>query len=190
MVLGVRSGVKTRDNALWQQRPPALLQDLAGVHVEEYFALREPIALVPAEAAPAWLRGTASIWAEWLVPGANTIVLARYAPYNGWLDAQAAITLKRHPNGGAVWTLGAWLDEPLHDALIGWIAEQAGVQPVLPVPLETAHVMRRGSAYIVIAGEKPARFELPWRAREHLSGTTLQTVALPPWGVAGLTPEP
>lgn len=134
-MLGVRTGVKTRDNALWQQRPPALLHDLAGVHVEEYFALREPVQIAPEKDAPPWLRGPASIWAEWLVPHPGTKVMARYEPSNGWLDAQAAITVKQHPSGGAVWVLGAWLDDPLQDTLLGWIAEQAGVQPHCPCRL-------------------------------------------------------
>lgn len=189
LVLGVRTGVKTRDNALWQQRPPALLHDLAGVHVEEYFALREPVQIAPEKDAPPWLRGPASIWAEWLVPHPGTKVMARYEPSNGWLDAQAAITVKQHPSGGAVWVLGAWLDDPLQDTLLGWIAEQAGVQPPLPVPLATAHVVRRGKAYIVIAGAAPATFELPWLAREHLSNRVVRSIALPPWGVAVLTQE-
>ncbi len=47
LVLGVRSGFKNNDNSLWQQRQPALLQLLAGVHVDEYYALREPIPVSP-----------------------------------------------------------------------------------------------------------------------------------------------
>ncbi|MCS6774741.1 MAG: beta-galactosidase [Anaerolineae bacterium] len=192
LVLGVRSGMKTRDNALWTQRQPALLQDLAGVHVEEYFALDKPIPVHLAEIVSGSLlhgMGTATIWAEWLIPAQGTQVLAHYGASNGWLDNQAALTLRVHPSGGWVLTLGGWFDPTLQSALIGWAAERANVSPVMPIPLSVAHVMQRGDAYIVIAGRSGARISLPWRAYDHLSRAHVASLELPAWGVAVLTPR-
>lgn len=191
LVLGVRSGMKTPDNALWTQRQPALLQDLAGTYVEEYFALDQPVPVKLAEEICSDITisaGKATIWAEWLVPAPETQILARYSESNGWLDGQAAATLRMHQSGGWVLTLGGWFDSTLQSALIGWAAARAGVSSVLPFSLETAHVTRRGETYIVIAGREGAHAALPWQAYDHLSGARLTTLELPAWGVAVLTP--
>ncbi len=195
LVLGVRSGMKTPDNALRPQRQPALLQAIAGAHVEEYYALREPVdiksmirsnetgkrpKLLPA--------GTAHTWAEWLVPRRDTAVLARYGASNGWLDGQAAITMHTHsPSGGTAYMVGAWLDDALQDSLIGWIVAQAGVEPVLPGLPASVHVMRRGQAYILINNAEPKSVTLPWRAKDHLSGKTARRFMLEPWDVVVAT---
>lgn len=198
LVLGVRSGMKTPDNALHTVRQPALLQRIAGVHVEEYYALREPIAIKSlirinekGKRPRLLLEGAAHTWAEWLVPdqGQRVLqVLARYGAYNGWLDGQAAITRCTHaPSGGTVYTVGAWLDDALQDALIGWVVAQAGVEPVLPNLPAGVHAMKRGNAYILINDAEAKSVTLPWRANDHLSGKTAKRFTLPPWGVAVVT---
>ena len=197
LVLGVRSGMKTPDNALWPQRQPALLQAIAGAHVEEYYALREPVPIHVAtsrshkprgaQPAPILPDGRARIWAEWLVPHDDARVLATYGRANGYLDGQAAITLKQHASGGRAYYLGAWLDDALQDALIGWVTAQAGVEPVLPNLPAGVHAMKRGDAYILINGAEAKSVTLPWRANDHLSGKTAKRFALAPWGVAVVT---
>ncbi|BCX04877.1 MAG: beta-galactosidase [Candidatus Roseilinea sp.] len=194
LVLGVRSGMKDGDNALLPQRQPALLQDIAGAHVQEYYALREPIPVNAARleqkkrgAAPAWPDGSARIWAEWLVPHHGAQVLMTYGLANGYLDGQAAVTMKPHASGGCVYYLGAWLDDPLQDAVMGWIAARAGVAPVLPGLPAGVHAMRRGEAYVLINDAEAKSVTLPWRAKDHLSGKTAKRFALRPWDVVVAT---
>jgi beta-galactosidase len=198
LVLGPRSGFKNGDNAVWPQRQPALLQDLAGAHVEEYFALREPI---PIKALSPWgrglgegekltsknLTGTARIWAEWLSPHEGTQVLATYGASNGWLDGQPAITMKQHASGGRVYLVGAWLDDALLTALMRFVTAQAGIAPALPGLPAGVHAMKRGEAYVLVNGATPSVVALPWRATDHLSGKTSKTLRLGSWGVAVLT---
>jgi beta-galactosidase len=198
LVLGVRSGVKDDDNALQTTRPLSLLSEIAGVHVDEYYALREPI---PIEALSPWGRGLgegkrrssakligqAKIWAEWLAPHESTQVLARYGECNGWLDGQAAITMHEHKSGGRVYYAGAWLDEALQDSLMKWIIGQVGIEPVLPNIPAGVHVMKRGEAYIVVNNHETKSVTLPWRAKERLSGKTAKSLRLAPWDVAVVT---
>lgn len=199
LVLGVRTGVKTPDNAMWSERQPALLQAIAGAHVEEHYALRAPVVIVsspfpkrranrPTPPPPPRLKGAGEIWAEWLVPHNDTTVLARYGASNGWLDGQAAITLHTHaPSGGCVYYVGAWLDDALQDALIEWIAARAGVESVLPGLPAGVHGMKRGDAYILINDSEAKSVTLPWRAKDQLSGKTAKTLKLGPWDVAVVT---
>lgn len=192
LVLGVRSGMKNNDNALWQQRQPALLQALAGAHVDEYYSLHQPIPISLAQAGEGRQKkrasaGTASIWAEWLIPHEGTQVLATYGACNGYLDGQAAVTLKQHEGGGRVYTLGAWLDGDTQDALIERIVADAGAEPVLPRLPAGVHVMRRGDAYIVINNAEPKTVTLPWKAKNALTSKAGKTLSLGKWGVAVLT---
>ncbi|MCS6847462.1 MAG: beta-galactosidase [Anaerolineae bacterium] len=190
LVLGVRSGMKDGNNALLRQRQPALLQDIAGAHVEEYYALREPVPIHAVTsgrrkrgATPALPDGSAHIWAEWLVPHPGAQVLMTYGAANGYLNGQAAVTMKPHASGGCVYYLGAWLDDALQDALMGWIVARAGVEPVLPGLPAGVHAMRRGEAYVLINDTEAKSVTLPWRAKDHLSGRTAKRFMLGPWDV-------
>lgn len=193
LVLGVRSGFKDQHNALWQQRQPALLQDLAGVHVDEYYALRDPIPVslsssgsgkgerARASKQPA---GAASVWAEWLIPHEGTHVLATFGESNGYLDGQAAVTMRQHENGGRVYAFGAWLDAATQNVLMARIVNDAGVTPELPGLPAGVHVMRRGEAYILINDAEPKTITLPWKATNVLSGKAGKTLKLGKWDVA------
>lgn len=95
--------------------------------------------------------------------------------------------MRTHLGGGTVYTLGAWLDDALQDALIGWIVAQAGVEPVLPNLPPGVHAMKRGNAYILVNNSEAKTVSLPWRARNHLSGKTAKRLEPAPWGVAVMT---
>lgn len=190
LVLGVRSGMKDGNNALLPCRQPALLEDIAGAHVQEYYALREPVRVHAARpdgkkrgAAPTLPDGNARIWAEWLVPHQDAQVLMTYGASNGYLDDQAAVTMKSHASGGCVYYLGAWLEDSLQDALMRWIVTRAGIAPVLPGLPAGVHAMRRGEAYVLINDAEAKSVTLPWRAKNHLSGKTAKRFRLGPWDV-------
>lgn len=191
LVLGVRSGFKNDDNALWPQRQPALLQEIAGVHVDEYYSLRDSIPVMLASSnstrkanAPT---GIASVWAEWLIPHEGTQVLATYGESNGYLDGQAAVTMRQHESGGRVYVMGAWLDAVTQNTLMERIIADAGVTPVLPNLPAGVHAMRRGDAYILINNAEPKTVTLPWKAKNALDGKAGKTLKLGWWDVAVVT---
>lgn len=192
LMLTVRSGMKDEFNALLPMRQPGPLAEIAGVEVEEYYALEEP---VPVHGT--WFDGTSRIWAERLSlrDESTTRVLARFGPSNGWLDGRPALTL--HPCGlGAVYTVGAWLDDDTQQVLIDNVLAEAGVQSPLPVPdgVEVAkRVDRRGNEVWIVINHKRREqtVALPWPSHDHIHGRELVgDLALPPYGVAVLTPHP
>ncbi len=184
-----RCGAASRTLTCAAEPPPptgALLQEAAGMHVEEYYALRDPVGVTLSFGGAAH-EGHARIWAEWLAPGEGTDVLGHYAPSNGWLDGQAAVTMHRYGRG-RVYYVGAWLDEDLQEALIGWISHEAGVEPALAgLPL-SVRATRRGNAYVLINGGREAvSVSLPWSGIDHLTGNESEEIALEAYGVAVVT---
>ncbi len=189
LVLTIRCGMKDEYNALLPSRQPGLLADLAGVEVEEYYALLDPVPV-----SGEWFAGTSRLWAERLEvqDEANTQVIARYGAFNGWLDGHPAVTAHSHGKG-QVYFVGAYLDEAAQQALVDHIVEMDSVRPVMETPTGV-EARKRVSAdgeeiFIVINHERAEQIvRLPWPAREHLSGQSLaDELALEPYGVAVLT---
>ncbi|NLT43717.1 MAG: beta-galactosidase [Anaerolineae bacterium] len=188
LVLSARSGFKDYNNALPPQRQPALLQDLAGVQVEEYYAVLDTVK-VDLSLGGATATGEAHTWAEWLVPGRATQVLARYGSGNGWLDGQPAVTM--HQAGrGRVYYVGAWLADDLQDRLLAWIIAQAGVEPVLDKLPVGVRASRRGDVHILLnGGREAATVTLPWPGKDALrpDRAASDQIDLGPYGVAVVT---
>lgn len=188
LVLTIRSGMKDDYNALLPLRQPGMLTEIAGVEVEEYYALRDP---VPVRGET--FSGESRIWAERLKVRneAETKVLARYGESNGWLDGQAAIT--SHFFGkGCVTYVGAYLDEATQQQLIDSIATSAGVQPVMECPAGVEARKRVDTdgreIFIVINHERTEKqLPLPWLAHEHIHGLDTRELQLAPYAIAVLT---
>ena len=188
LVLTIRSGMKDDYNALLPLRQPGILTEIAGVEVEEYYALRDP---VPVRGET--FSGESRIWAERLKVRneAETKVLARYGESNGWLDGQAAIT--SHFFGkGCVTYVGAYLDEATQQQLIDSIATSARVQPVMECPAGVEARKRLDTdgreIFIVINHEKiEKQLSLPWLAHEHIHGLDTRELRLAPYAIAVLT---
>ena len=111
-------------NALLPSRQPGPLAALAGVEVEEYYALTEPVPVYGK-----WLNGMSTVWAERLksLDPDKTIPISFYGKSNGWLDEQVAVAV--HPYGrGMVYTVGAYLDEAAQQAFIDHVLSVAGVR--------------------------------------------------------------
>jgi beta-galactosidase len=184
--------MKDDTNALLPRRQPGPLADLAGTEVEEYYALLDP---VPVQGN--WFTGTSRQWAERLrvIDQAETQVVARYGPSNGWLDGQVAVTL--HPYGsGFVYLVGAYLDDAAQQALLDHIATLAGIRPALGTPSGVeAHKRMNAQGreiWIVINHERMEKqVPLAWPAQEHLGGHAVNgNLSLGPYGVAVLTRSP
>jgi beta-galactosidase len=190
LVLTLRTGMKDGNNALLPARQPGPLADLAGVEVEDYYALLDP---VPVQGN--WFSGQARVWAERLKVRDEkyTSPIARYGVSNGWLDDQLAISV--HAVGrGLVYFVGAYLDEVAQQALIDRILETAVVRPVMKSPpgVEVRRRMRPEGdpVWIVINHERAAKcLLLPWPAQDHLKGQRVSgELMLLPYGVSVLTP--
>jgi len=189
LVLTIRCGIKDAYNALLPSRQPGPLADLAGVEVEEYYALLEPVPVIGDG-----FTGTSQLWAERLQvrDKANTHEIARYGDSNGWLDGQLAITAHSYGKG-RVYFVGAYLDEEAQQALIDHIVKMAVVRPVMETPPGVEACVRVSAKgvkiFIVINHEREEkRVKLPWTAREHLSGQpAVDELKLAPYGVAILT---
>jgi beta-galactosidase len=188
LVVTLRTGVKDDYNALLPARPPGPLAELAGVEVEEYYALLE---LVPVHGN--WFKGEARIWAERLKlrGSTDTQVIARYGTANGWLDGHVAITVKAGGRG-LVYYVGAYLDADAQQALVDRVLASAGVRG-LATPLGVEWRARLGpnkdEVYFVINHTRSEQtVTLPWPAHDHLTGQPAAVaLRLDPYGVALLT---
>jgi len=190
LVLTIRSGVKDQYNSLLSARPPGPLADLAGIEVEDFYVLQDP---VPVKGEG--LDGTSSLWAERLriLDQEKTIPVARFGQSNGWLDDRPAITT--HPFGkGMVYYVGAYLDEPSQETLMDQILQFAGMD-YIDTPAEVEILPRIGKAgqeiYILINhGRTGQTLDLPWSAYELLSKAKAgKTVRLAPYEIMLLRRE-
>jgi beta-galactosidase len=173
LVLTIRSAMKDADNAFVPARQPGPLADIAGVEVEEYYALLEP---VPVKGNG--LEGTTRIWAERLLvrdEGAGqATVLARFGSAAHWLAGHPAVTV--HSFGeGLVYYVGAYLDEAAQQALTDRIVAAAGVAPVLDASSPGIEARMRcgtnGEEILIVTnhGTEPRHVILPWVGFDHLA---------------------
>lgn len=190
LVLTARCGMKDRYNALHPTRQPGLLAKLAGVEVEEYYALDQP---VPVKGA--WFEGHGQIWAERLklVGNPTTSTLAKYGSCNGWLDDRIAITASAYSRG-MVYYVGTCLDDVAQQKLFERILASSLLLPVnTPPGVELRKLSNSdGEEILIVINHTKQRqcVTLPWPAYEHLSGVTVsQEIIQPPYGVAVLTKE-
>jgi beta-galactosidase len=188
LVLTLRSGMKDPYNALLPMRQPGLLRELAGVEVEDFFALDEP---VPVKGS--WINGQSRLWAERIKQIGRTrpSILASFGKCNGWLDDQYAITAS--PYGmGMVYYVGAYLDDDSQTALIGTMLAAALIKPLVTPPGVEHHTRTTpegAEIHFVINHERVEKaLPIPWPAWDHLTGQRVEKVIkLPPYGVVVIT---
>jgi beta-galactosidase len=188
LVLTIRTGMKDEFNALLPSRQPGALAKLAGVEVEDYYALDE---FVPVEGK--WLNGFSQQWAERLklLDQQNAIPISSYGKSNGWLDGQIAMAV--HPYGkGMVYTVGAYLDEAAQQTFVDHVLQTAGIQVIKSE--KDVEVLKRidpaGKVILMVINHAAAerKFVLPWPALEHLTGQIIQNdLNLLPYATAILT---
>jgi beta-galactosidase len=187
LVLTLRTGMKDSFNALLPARQPGLLAELAGVEVEEYYALDE---LVPVKGN--WLAGSSQVWAERLklLGSSSTQVIARYGKSNGWLDDQPAISVNSFGKG-LVYFNGAYLDSDSQKHFIDRVLKNANLRP-LPAPpgVEIASRIRPDGREITFAinhTQEPKILNNFLPALDLLTGKQVsETIELAPYGVAVL----
>lgn len=191
LVLTVRCGMKDEYNALLPQRQPGGLAEIAGVEVEEYFALQEPVPVIGN-----WFEGQSNLWAERLalvgVGKKSAHVIARYGKSNGWLDNQIAITVHSY-GGGLVYYVGAYLEEGAQQALLNRVLKTAAVTTIVTSPgieICTRQLPGGEKIYIVINHTSTeSTLHMPWPVYDHLTKVEFAVeFKLAPYGVAVLTP--
>lgn len=135
LLLTIRCGQKETHNALFPTRQPGPLRELAGVEVEEYFALDAAVPIYSEWSDS--LAGESTIWAEILKPIAEDVqILAKFGESNGWLDGRCACSCRNvGEKGGRVIVLGAWLSDTLQDSLTAWLLETTHIDvPFSDIP--------------------------------------------------------
>ncbi len=188
LVLTVRCGMKDEYNALLPQRQPGGLTEMAGVEVEEYYALLDPVPVIGN-----WFKGQSRLWAERLVQVGDqkASVIARYGPSRSWLSERIAITV--HPYGkGLVYYVGAYLDEDAQKSLLARALKTAAVTAMTTPPGIEICQRRRADGtrvYIVINHTPEKRvIRMPWPFFDHLSQAEFPAeVEMVPYGVAVMT---
>jgi beta-galactosidase len=191
VLLGARTGLKDRSNALLPSRQPGLLRELAGVEVLDFYALDED---VPVKGN--WFTGVSKWWAESLNirENSNTVIIAKYGPSNGWLDDQPAITV-RGIRTGLVYYVGCLLDETAQAAFMARFAQNSGVreQFLTPAGVQILHRISKDNTnyHILINHTRTAQdVNLPWPAFDHLDQRQHTTLlSMPPYGVSILTKQ-
>jgi beta-galactosidase len=188
LILTLRSGMKDDTSRLLPARQPGPLAEIAGIEVEDYYALQYDI---PVKGN--WFSGTARIWAERLKPLNNiTTPIARYGPSNGWLNDQYAITVNMHKQG-VIYYVGAYLDDKAQQAFMDRVAGQARINPVMSTPrgVEACkRVSAEGEDIVIVINHTTEERDvtLPWAAHEHVMGIALEgDVRMAPYGILVLT---
>jgi beta-galactosidase len=162
LLMGPRTGSKTRDFAIPPDLAPGPVQELLGLKVFQVASLR-PGSVVPMTGES--MDGSAVRWREWLET-----------------DLQASLHFgdgtKAMVGDGRRHYLGAWTDDTLLRAIVARLLEQAGV-PTHPLP-DAIRLQRRGNltfAFNFGAG--------PWQVpdAEHLH-FRIGCGAVPPRGVS------
>jgi beta-galactosidase len=189
LVLTIRCGMKDDYNALLPQRQPGGLGEIAGVEVEEYYALQEPVPVIGN-----WFEGRSNLWAERLIQVGEKKpnVIAKYGKSNGWLDDQIAITVRSHGKG-LVYYVGAYLEETAQQALLKRVLKTAAVATIATSPGIEICVRQRtnGEKIYIVINHTPQEniLRMPWPIYDHLSKVEFPAeLNLAPYGVAVLTP--
>ncbi len=122
LVLSFRTGIKDRDNVIhFGLTLPGLLREVAGIEVAEIESLQDPVPV-----AGALGQGSATVWRDLIDPlDAEVLLSYQDPPY----EQRACVT--RHAHGdGAVYYVGAGVDESLMATLMARIAGEAGVATI------------------------------------------------------------
>jgi len=136
LCLTPRSGVVDEYNTVFDVPAPGPLREIAGVEVDDYGALDQPVALKGDAVAGS---AKAEVWADEIVLTTAQPV-ATYA--EGWLDGMPAVTVNGFGKGKVVY-VGTVLREGALATFLVWLANLAGVAPVLATPAGVRALERR-----------------------------------------------
>lgn len=192
LLITQRSGLRDHDNRSYEQRPPSLLTEIAGVEVRQGFVLDEPVRI-----KGNWFDGDAHIYAELLniTDTSITIPAAKYGSDHSWLKDTPAITVHGY-RGGLAYYVGVVLDDEAQETFMARVVKNSGQKAVLDVPrgVQASRRMRPDGNEVIILVNHAAevkRIPISQSFREHLRDLTLsEPFDLAPYGVAVLTRIP
>ncbi len=146
-LLGIRTGFKTSTNKVTNEPLPGPFRQVTGATVMGWHSL-PPDVSYDFESKVVGLTGSATMWAEALQldGAAGDQVLAAYT--SGPLSGQAALT--SHPIGaGQAFTLGWYPTGEQAKVLMAYLAERAGLEPMVDLP-EGLIAAQRGPFMILL----------------------------------------
>jgi beta-galactosidase len=194
LLMSFFSGIAGPCDRVHPGRYPAPFRELLGLHIEEFWPLRQyeriGVAFTPPLPVPGPAQTTSgTLWSEVIVPeGAQ--VAARFT--TGDLAGEPAVTRHRFGEGTA-WYVGTRLDKNTMAALMAHVARGAAVEPVLPaLPPGVEAVIRRsqdGDEILLLLNHRTGAVDvdLPEAMVDLLGDATpLTRLALPPRGVSVL----
>lgn len=194
LVLTCRSGMKDHCDAMLPTRPPgAILRELAGVEVEEYYPLDRSVAV-----SSSLFRGSAETWAEKLhmlaedETASPAQIIAQYEDFNGWIDDSPAVTA-RTVKRGMVYYVGCVLDDVSMKKFIDHILQSRQITPAiknLPPGVEVCtRVSEDGKAFHILINHnnQTKKVHFPPGLYEFVTQTAYEgDVNMPPYAVAVL----
>jgi beta-galactosidase GanA len=192
LLLGPLVGTRSPEMTAWTDSTFGGLEDLMGADGAIRFT-------------PHWVEETIEVrfsggaschpkyWCEGLAPRPETEVLATYR--GGYGDGRAAVVSRRMGDGRVI-TTGCPLNEECYMALVGSLAAEAGVAPViqgdpevLACPRVDAHGDLAGIG-LVNTVKRPCRAALPFASIDLLDGSDhAETITLDPLEVRLLVPD-
>ena len=168
---------------------PGAFRDLLGISTEEFFPLRagESVRLEPSadgpDAGPGSADWTGTVWTELThLRGAEAVA----AYVDGPVEGHPAVT--RHRAGeGVAWYVGTALDEDALSALLGRIADEAGVRPLVPTSPGVEVVRRRAEdrSFLIVLNHTGAAVDIPAEGFDLVSEAAVSgSLRVPPGGCA------
>jgi len=186
LIATARTGVKDEANAIVNSYLPGLISDVCGVEVDEYDVrpadLTVPLELVlPGRAAQT---AQARLWFDVLRPTTSQAI----ARYQGeYFSGNPAITLNYFGKGQSIY-VGTLGDDNLHDSVLDWALNTAGLQPVLATPEGVEATERwqgqRRLLFLLNHTEATQEVSLARACVDLLSGAVVKdNIKMPPFGV-------
>jgi beta-galactosidase len=153
VMLGVRSGFKTTSNQVTDQPLPGDFRELVGITVNDWHSLPPGIGYGLSSNIPG-LDGAATVWAEALnpattesqfsVPNLRSLVHYTTGPFSS-----SAALVEHKLGAGQSYYLGWCPTDVQAEALLAYLASQAGVMPLARLP-EGLIVAQRGNHLILL----------------------------------------
>lgn len=189
LVLTFRSGYADREARPRPLVMPGLLRHPVGAHYLEYTNLAQPVAVAGrGEAGAAGMAGSATGWADCLVPE-TAVTLASYQ--HPHLGRWSAVTTNEY-GAGRITYVGTLPDAVLARAVMRWVADTSLVPDpwaVHPPSVTVTGARAADGRHLRFTSNwsgEPAAFPVPVHADDLLSGEQLdpgQQLTLGPWDV-------
>jgi len=184
LLITFRSGIRDLNNCMTTKTLPGEFRELAGVELYEFDSLNNGRKV---NVNGYFWNGTSRMWCDVIVPY-SAEVLAEYT--GSFYAGKPAVTVNSY-GLGKVYYVGCDLDENAMKSLIGFVAKEAGIKPVIEHKVEGVEVVKRiknGKSYLMILNHNnmPIKMLIDWAYKEDvLKGEHIKgEINLDAYGVA------